>query len=390
MIKTMIAFTEEVDDPEYAAEDILRQLDFGSLLKETVGIVYCHNDFVDTGVLRAVLKNLPFTVVGTSTIASSVNASDNSLILALFVMTSDDVNFRTITIKKLDGTEKQLRDAAEVASADMGGRNPALVLVNFPLMSPYSADWLLRVFTDIFPSVPMFGTLAVTLQGGTYEKSFVFIDGEADTQSCTAILMYGDVRPKFFIGTISEEKFAKSRGIVTGVANGKILQTVNDTKAMEYMKNLGLSTTPEGGLLLPELFPLVIDYGDGTHPVLRAMVKDLEDGSIVLAGDVPVGADISLTSIDTEEVRTATEKTLQTVEDEKGGYDVVLLHSCLARYYVLMELDPDLELTLIREHLKDAAKYIISYSAGEICPVVGQDNTLTNRLHNYTLIACAF
>ena len=65
MIKTLIAYTTEVDDEDDAVAEILEQLDMGSnLLKHAVGIMTCHLDFMEGGIVKALCKALPFEVAG--------------------------------------------------------------------------------------------------------------------------------------------------------------------------------------------------------------------------------------------------------------------------------------------------------------------------------------
>jgi hypothetical protein len=385
----MVAHTREIDDPDIAVKEILEQLDLDSLLTETIGIIYSVNEFIYTGVLKAVCEALKFPTVGTSTLSAAVNDSDDPLILAVLVLTSDDVKFRLCHTDKIDGTEEQIRDAIARGTEGLSGL-PALMLTVFPLLAKRSGDWVVQTYAKFLPEVPMFGTLAVCMEGVGFEFSYVVINGENHTDHSAAVLIYGDINPRFFIGTIAEDKFVKSKAVITKVKDGSIIQTVNDTNALDYLLNLGLTLSPEGKLLVPELFPLVIDYNDGTPPILRAMLANLPDGSIKLAGDVTEGSNISLSSIDPEAVRIATEKSLQALtESDLGSYDCVLLHSCAARYFVAMDLDPELELKAIRSSLNKTAKFIISYSAGEIYPTL-INGSLTNRLHNYAFIICVF
>ncbi|MDR1166863.1 MAG: FIST C-terminal domain-containing protein [Deltaproteobacteria bacterium] len=388
MIKTMVAYTKEIDDIDFAVEEMLGQLDLDSLLAETVGIAYCFADFVETDVVRAVCEKLPFRVIGATTIATAVNESDSPMIFGLLVLTSDDVKFRVCVTEELreEGSEEIIRRAYEKASEGMEER-PVLLLSYFPLLSPTSGDFLVNTFSAIAPGIPMFGTLCVTL-GDNFVSSRVIVDGIFHKSVAAMILVYGDVKPRFYLGNLYEEKLMKDKAVVTGV-RGFALQTLNDTPARDVLTQMGLSTDSQGELLMPELFPLVVDFNDGTPPILRAMLKSFPDGTVNLAGEIPAGATLSVSSIDVREVQTVTERTLEAIEKEEH-YDCALLHSCAARFYVAMEIDDELELKAIRKHLNDGASFIISYSAGEICPVKGRDNTFTNRMHNYAIIACVF
>ncbi|MDR2459453.1 MAG: FIST C-terminal domain-containing protein [Deltaproteobacteria bacterium] len=388
MIKTLVAYTKEIDDPEFAIGDIQEQLNFDELLKNTVGIIYCVPDFIDTKVLKAITEILPFPTIGATTVAAAVNNSDSPLILAILVMTSDDVDFKLATTGDLTGNEDDIVNSLKEATQGMEGL-PKLCLTFFPLQSVASGDWLVNTYSKYLPEVPLFGTMCVSMEDN-FKRSLIVIDGEFYKERSGVILVYGPIEPKFFIGTISEDKYLKSKGIITKVSNkGATINTINDTPATQYLHEMGLSCDEAGQLIMPELFPLVIDFNDGTNPILRAMLSGQKGGDLVLAGEVAEGAILSVSSIDPTDVRLATEKTLKAVA-KSGACDCILLHSCLARYYVAMELDPDLELNVIRQFIDEDTHFIISYSGGEICPVPGKNNVTKNRMHNYTFIACTF
>ena len=96
MLKCASAYTYEIDDPEAAFKEIKAQLDEKiTLLEHTVGIIMCHPEFVGSGVLKHISEQLPFDSAGATTSSQAVNGEAGELILTIFVMTSDDVWFRT-------------------------------------------------------------------------------------------------------------------------------------------------------------------------------------------------------------------------------------------------------------------------------------------------------
>ncbi|MDR2665828.1 MAG: hypothetical protein LBC21_06080, partial [Oscillospiraceae bacterium] len=60
MLRAQTAFTQELDDPQAAAAEILSQLDLAALPENNVGIVTFYQDAHETGVLEAITKALPF------------------------------------------------------------------------------------------------------------------------------------------------------------------------------------------------------------------------------------------------------------------------------------------------------------------------------------------
>jgi hypothetical protein len=50
--------------------------------------------------------------------------------------------------------------------------------------------------------------------------------------------------------------------------------------------------------------------------------------------------------------------------------------------------EPLREAELIAEKLSGASPFMLAYSGGEICPTSHSENRVTNRFHNYSIIAC--
>jgi hypothetical protein len=161
--------------------------------------------------------------------------------------------------------------------------------------------------------------------------------------------------------------------------------------AKDYFLTMGLSENDEGNLLFPELFPVIFDLRDGSLPYIRAILANLEDGSVVINGGVKVGATISVSSIDLTDLQISADKTLEALKPEKD-YSVAIFHSCAARYFIAFGYDVDLEIRAINKHFsaENTVPYIFSYSGGEICPVIHADKTITNRVHTFNFTVCIF
>ncbi|MDR1312748.1 MAG: FIST C-terminal domain-containing protein [Deltaproteobacteria bacterium] len=387
MIKTMTAFTDEIDDVEYAVDELLGQLELDELKANSLGIITCSRDFTETEVVKSLCERLNFPVTGSVTTACGVRGSEGCTApLSLLVMTSDDVTFKMALTQDLtDEYPAQIREAWREASAGEDSP-PALVLTYLPLLSPISGATLLEELSAVAQGAPVFGTMCVTLEEGFVTARTLFA-GEFHKLKMSVVLIYGEIRPRFFLGTISEEKYLKSKGVISDVKDGSVLKSVSGKPARDFLRDLGLAVDEKGDILIPYLFPLAVDYNDGSTPILRAMLKTMPDGAMLLAADVPVGATLSVSNIDAEEVGRVAQKTVEAVADEED-YSAVLIHSCAARYHVAEAVDSELEIGIVRERLDAKGGYLIAFSGGEICPVPTQSGSLENRFHNFTIIAC--
>ncbi|MDR1179983.1 MAG: FIST C-terminal domain-containing protein [Spirochaetales bacterium] len=387
MVKTLTACTGEVDDVEVAVSDILRHLDCeNSLLKNSVGIVSCYSEYIETGVLAALAEKLPFPIAGTTTAACAVPGMMGQTHLALMVLTSDDVEFEAAVSGPISTADEAPLRAAYNAAAGKR-RSPPVFMISFvPLLLDISGDFFVKTFNAISGGIPNFGTLAVD-HTSDYRTARTILGAQGFPDRCVFILLYGNIQPSFFIANISEEKAFREKGVVTAV-RGNLLQTVNDLPISDYLSSLGLLKDSEGRIMGINSFPFILDYHDGTEPVVRVMFAIAPDGSAVCGGDMPLGSTLTVGKIDAEEVLKTTDRILRHVLKEKknGG---ILIFSCIGRYFAL-GYEVLREMQKITDTLSGGIPWHLTYSGGELSPVYGVDGKLINRNHNDTIVMCLF
>ncbi|MDR2199556.1 MAG: FIST C-terminal domain-containing protein [Deltaproteobacteria bacterium] len=390
MHKALIAYTEELDDVDAAVNELLGRLDTSKLLSDSVGLVYCDPGFHFSGVYEALCQKLDFPVLGATTITAAVATSRVSQILALMVITSDELKFSAVATERLKSGDNSVVERAYREAKERRGGEPTLIMTFFPLVSEYDPDTMIEYLSSLAPGVPIYGTLSSSPALVSFNDAKVLFNGEAFDDRMSILLIYGDVKPRFFRGSFSEEKHLKDKGVITSSKNNRIL-TINDYPAKDYFLQMGLSEDEAGNLLFPELFPLIMDLNDGSLPYVRAMLTNLEDGSVILNSGVKRGATISVSNIDVSELQASVDKTLESMKAEKD-YTFAVFHSCAARYFVAFSYDAEMEIKAIKKHLGGENKlpYIFCYSGGEICPFRNRDGSLTNRIHTYSFTCCVF
>jgi hypothetical protein len=102
LMKVIIAHTTELDNKEAALNIISEQIT-EKLDKNTVGMMFCHYEFVLSGVAEHIAKNLPFPVIGASTTIAGYNideryktSDDDQFRLVVLIMSSDDIEFTPV------------------------------------------------------------------------------------------------------------------------------------------------------------------------------------------------------------------------------------------------------------------------------------------------------
>ena len=382
MLKCASVFTYEIDDPEAAFEEIRSQLD-GKItpLEHTVGIVMCHPEFISSGVLKYICEKLPFELAGTTTSSQAVNGEAGELILTVFVMTSDDIWFRTGVTKGLDeGMDAPLGRAFDEAATGVYG-SPELALI-FPPQLQYAGDVYVNAWEKIIPNVPVFGAVAIddTL---TFEESKTIYKGETYKTEMSFVLCYGNIKPRFIIATLDEVSGISLRAEVTKAKDNIVYEINNIVTRDFFMESLGI---PESMISIPLLIdsPSANNY-DGI-PVIREQSSVTAEGAGVFGGNIEVGSKLLLLKADDESILSTSLQglmKLNNMEDVNGA----LIFSCVSRRIMLMGVNKSMaELQLVKDTVKPDIPFMMGGSGGEICPTSVRDGVAFNRNHEYSMV----
>ena len=387
MIKCASAYTYEIDNPEDAFEEVKAQLDEKiTLLDNTIGIVTCHPEFVESGALKHICESLPFEVVGITTSAQAVDGEFGELILTLFVITSDDSSFKAAVTECLDaGISEPIKTSVSGMIEENPGQ-PGLALVFAPMMLKYAGDTYTQEMTKYIPNTPIFGSIAIddTL---TYEQSETIYNGETYRTAMVYVFCYGNIKPRFIVGTFPDEKAMPYKGEVTK-SNGSFVSEINNTSAYKYFESIGFI---ENGVLSDnfKLVPFAVDQIKRTDydgiSVVRGIALFTEDGTAVFRGDIDEGSVFSILTFEAEDVLSTTRETLEQVSnlpDVSGA----LMFTCIGRRIMTMSVGPLAEPETTKGGICSDIPFMMSYAGGEICPTLIKDGVPTNRYHNYSIV----
>jgi hypothetical protein len=399
MIEAFTACTNEIDDVNLAVSEVLAQMDKRKLRRNTVGILICYLDFIETGVVRALCEKLPFDVVGANSIGSAVPGNGGFAALSLLVLTSDDVFFSAALSRPLGEHRREFIEAAyQSALEGLPGRNLgpegrpspncALGLTFIPYLWQFAGDEILSVLNDVSGGVPLFGMMAFDYS--TFMRApRVLFNGESYDDRCAIVLLSGNVHPRFTSVSIPKEKITKSASVVTD-SDRNILKGVDGVPVFTYLENLGFAEN--GNLKWPVPLGLLVDYPDGERTVTLALLAEkTPDGNIVMGASVPVGSTFRIGFVEHGDVLASVPSVTKLIEEERT--DVFLFFSCALRNFAL-GLDNLAEIERVREVLGDSASdgavpYLFAYTGGEVCPHRTEDGRFLNCYHNMTAIGCA-
>ncbi|MDR3174093.1 MAG: FIST C-terminal domain-containing protein [Treponema sp.] len=385
------ARTGEIDDIGAAMADLLVQIDAGGpLRKHSVGLISCFADFISSGLVKELAEKLPFEIVGTTTLASEDVGGMGETLLVLTVLTSDELEFVTGLTGVITGEDPELLRPAYKKASENRQEKPALMLGFVPLLMNVSGDFFAEAWSDITGNVPIFGTVAVD-HNSDYHESQTILNGETFRDRFVFVLVYGNIKPSFIIGGISENKVFREKGVVTA-SRGNQLQEVNGISVADYLASLGLPKDEKGVIMGINSFPFILDYNDGAQPVIRVMFAITPEGYAVCGGKMPVGASLTVGSIDGDEVLSTTGETLKlalAIGESNGNNNGILIFSCVGRFFA-QGFDSAAEMKKAKDVIGNKLPFHFLYSGTELCPVYGNNGAIFNRSHNDTIAICIF
>jgi len=386
MIKCASLFTCELDSPEVALEEIKSQLSEKIELKaNTVGIIMCHTEFIEADILIHVAEGLPFEVIGLTTVGQAVNDIVDEMVLTVFVMTSDDVQFATgsVIMGDIATAAEALKNAA--IEATPAGEIPGLILTFPPMTQDCPGDFYTATWSHIFPGVPAAGCMPATDNPGA-AGSKVYYKGEISERLHAFVLCFGAVNPRFIIATLPDKDKHPRTGTVTR-SQGPLVHEIDGQDAIDYMQKIGIIDETGESLGAGYAVPFMINHKDYDGvPVLRGLVSILnEPRAAVFAGSIDEGSSFTMLNMKPDDTLLTTEKELQKVAD-MNDVNGILAFSCAMRYVVLLSTDPTTEMASIQKLLSDVP-FMASYVGGELCPTSEHGGAYTNRFHNYSLVA---
>jgi hypothetical protein len=410
MIKSFVAFTDEIDDSVLAAAEISKQISGGiTLCKNTVGLINCHTEFLETGAFGAICSALPFPTFGFTTSingggpANEDNFGEGDLHFTMLVLTSDDTSFEIGVTEKIiprRDYEEQLKPAlvqvpncSGVAGSGAGktanaeseatknsdnAKKPALVMVAVPSINVIPGDDLVRAFDKCLPGVPLFGGFAVDDSPRYDEDVFALANGGIYIDSVVFLKVYGDVKPLFYSASISKDKVNPRSAIVTKSKGTEII-TLNDRPVTEYIQSLGLSDSLlDRGVVTN--FALIIENDEIDGFNARAMLRFSPERTLICGGDVPEGSIIHMGELEKGDMinagRTAAYHAVS------NNANALLALSSISRATILGS-DIFHGIDTVRK-LTGEIPFIMGYVAGEISP----DTSGKNRFNNQSFNAC--
>ncbi|MDR0858800.1 MAG: FIST C-terminal domain-containing protein [Oscillospiraceae bacterium] len=384
MVKMMTAYTTELDETNDAISEILSQIDKSALLKNSVGIITCHFDFIDSGLLEALHTELAFDIIGMTTMASANVNGSGMFGLSLSVLTSDDVFFAAGMSETLevDNYRELLTETFNETVAKLPCP-PKFMITFSPYHRELRGNTLPKALNEISDGLPIWGSFA-TNTDISYDDCCTILNDATEAASLAMLLIGGAVEPEFVNVSIPAQNINNNRAVITE-SDGDILKKVNDLPVLEYLGSIGVTVMKDASTTVP----FMVYYEGSAKPVALGVFAINDDNTLLCGGEMPVGAQISIGEINHDSIIKSLEDSLRLIQEIGKSHNAVLMLPCVTRY-VMLSPKKEIELELITETMKKSPElpYSLGYSGGEICPVRDDSGKYINRFHNYTFSAC--
>jgi hypothetical protein len=385
MIKSFVAFTDEIDNPAVAAAEISAQIKAeGPLLENTVAFLHCHCAFLETGAFSAICEALPFPVCGFTTSINGGGPLENpaggsgELFMSMLILTSDEIRFEVTAsepIKLGDDYKTKLEPAL------LSKEKPALVCVAGPTIDVIPGDKLVDTFNEILPNVPIFGGYSVDDSPLYNMNVFTLKDGEGYSDRVVFLKIFGDITPRFYSASLSKEKIKKQFAVVTKAVGEEII-ALNGRPVAEFLESIGLTESLIENGIVTNYALIITDKETGTY-YARAMLRLTPEKTLICGGVIPEGAHLRVGQF--EKGDTISSGGLASSEAFACKAHAVLALSSISRA-TLLGSDIFRGIDTVR-NAANGTPFIMSYVAGEICPDKG-NGTKKNRFNNQSFNAC--
>jgi len=384
MIKLLTAYTYEADNPVKAIKEIQNRLNIKEKqLAHSVALIFCHIEFIESGVAEAVCKSLPFDVLGCSSQYFALHEAADEIMLTVAVLTSDDTEFVTGVSEPLtkDNAEGCIRSLYQKTAASLDAE-PALIFVFPPTMLSLTGDVMTAALDRACGGIPVFGAVALDIAIQIRSPRTMY-QGAAYSDRMALLLFKGPVKPRFYSVLYPEKSYFVHDAVITGAEGNRII-TINNEPAVSFIKEMGLLQSDEQGFVMA--IPLVIGDHDPRVIVMHGIGPA---GEIICSVSVQVGAVLNIGAITANNVLESAKTLVQDIKKNGTGAGLFIF-SCFLRNVVLGGNSRE-EIELIQKELGDFPNpYLFLYSGGEICPQYTNSGENVNRHYQYALIACQF
>lgn len=394
-MRSLQAFTREVDEIDIAIGELAAGIDKSALLRNSCGIVFCGFEPDMDALVRGLAETFDFPFFGCTGIGILSTGGYSQSSISLLVLTADDVEFSvgmTEEIASMDDIHYFTKTYRECSSGLSGGSK--LIFTYVPWLNNITFDEIVSVLDEESGHVPVYGGIAS--DGWSFDSTYVFTDREASMTKGVMMVMSGNIKPIFTIEH-STTLTTNLHRVVTR-SEGTVVYELDGQPVTDFIRDMGLITDKTSVILdflgTPFLATQKTDDGDEIDTLRCLGVIDHENHACGYIGKIEEGSELNMVLISKEDIERSVKAAFDDILDRIGTsdgyeYSTIICSSCAARY-CLMVADKNTEGRAYEGRLPENVNVQGVYIYGEFCPAHGKHHgKLYNALSNETFTILA-
>ena len=394
-MKTIQAFTNEIDDLDIALKELESQIDTSELLTNSCAIVFCGYEVDTEEFTRRLEETFHIPFIGCTSIGMLNSKGYTQSSITVTILTADDCTFTAgitdeiVCNEEMDKLEEKYRELSSKLE-----EKEKLIIAYTAWDPDIEADNVVDILDDISGGVPVFGGIAS--DGWSFNEDFVFYGSELSRKKIVLLLISGNIDPIFSIAH-SVKKSSNMNKVVTR-SKGNLVYTIDDQPIVDYLEENGFGGGKTDVMLdyLGTPFKIRVKTHDNDMvEILRCLVsQDQKKKTCKFLGKVPEGCEMSMVLLGKKDIEVSAKNTFHTMlsminERKDRKYSLILCSSCVARYSLIVS-DKNVEGRAYAYKLPEGLNLCGYYGFSEFCPANGKDvGGLYNTLNNESLTLMA-
>ena len=394
-MRSLQAFTKEVDDIALAVSQLREGIDTSLLMSNTCGIVFCGFEPDMEELVQKLKEVFDFPFFGCTGIGVLSTEGYSQSSISLLVLTADDVSFSIGMTRDIEGPDDicAFVDTYNECAAPLCDK-AKLIFTYVPWLTNVTFDDIVSLLDKESGQVPVYGGIAS--DGWTFDSTYVFTDEGVSQNRGVMMVVSGNVRPIFTI----EHSTTLTTNLHKTVtkAEGTVVYELDGRPVTDFIREMGLITDKTQVILdflgTPFLASQKTSDGDEIDTLRCLGVIDHENHSCGYIGRIDEGSELNMVLISKEDieasVKMAFDEILEKISQSGDyAYSSIFCSSCAARYCLLVA-DKNAEGRAYEGRLPKGLNVQGVYIYGEFCPAKGKKNgRLYNVLSNETFTILA-
>lgn len=391
-------YSRNFGDNGAIVSDLLKGIEnFGA--ENTIGFLVCDSRLDYSDLIEKIAQKVDFPVVGGTTMLMPLTENSDEISATFMAFEKAGLKYSISLSDPLveDKRDEVMQRVYSSATEKLDGE-PKLIMPYIPLIHGLATDRFISRLFELSGSVPVFG--GVTTDDLDSTTAAVFMDGKAYSDRMVLLMLSGDIRPVFAMGS-QLTVMAEYAPVVTE-SSENIVSRVDDMTFCDYMRSLGVA--PEDRINgvdalvqygpMPARLRYKLQDDDGVPEIRCISYTNVAEGSVAFSSDMPVGTRVNIGIIAKSDVEESARNCIDNlIEKSKAeianGYEYTALFSvpCIARYFAMVGGE-NLESKLLKKAIPGDVAVSSYYGFCEIGPTYSKDGHTNNRSNNASIVMC--